>query len=278
MKLGLVVFPTEYSMGIVELATAAEERGFESLFLPEHSHIPTSRLSPYMGGIELPKEYLHIMDPFVSLAACAAATKSLLLATGICLIIQRDVIQLAKEVATLDQLSGGRVLLGIGAGWNEEEMRNHGIDPSKRWKIMAEKAKALKLIWTEEEAEFHGQFVNFDPIWCWPKPLQKGGPPILVGGNAKTVYNKVVEYGDGWMPNVGLSQKPLGPKVAQLQELARNKGREKIPVTAFGVIGTCEIVDNLAENGAERVVLWIPTGSRDEVLTLLDNYAILVNR
>jgi len=177
MKFGIQMFPIDYAIPVTELGRAAEDLGFESLFFPEHTHIPTSRRTPYPGGTELPLEYSHTLDPFVAMAAVAAVTKTLKVGTGICLVMQRDPIVLAKEVASVDHLSGGRVLFGIGGGWNEDEMENHGTKPSERWKILRERIFAMKEIWTKDEAEYHGKYVNFDPIWSWPKParnLSKG--------------------------------------------------------------------------------------------------------
>jgi probable F420-dependent oxidoreductase len=182
MKFGVMMFATDYAVRADELARAAEERGFESLWLPEHTHIPASRRSPWPGGPQLPKEYWHTLDPFVALSAAAAVTRTIKLATGICLLIERDTITTAKEVASLDLLSGGRFIFGIGAGWNAEEMENHGTDFKTRWRRMREQIAAMKRIWCDDEAEYHGDFVNFDPIWSWPKPVQKPHPPILLGG------------------------------------------------------------------------------------------------
>src|SRR5882757_11580314 len=182
MKLGVAIFPTDYTIRPDDFARACEERGFESIWFPEHTHIPTSRKTPYPAGGELPKEYLHTHDPFVALMAAAGATKKIKLATGICLVVERDPIITAKEVASLDVLSNGRVLFGIGGGWNAEEMENHGTVFKTRWKLLRERVLAMKEIWTKDEAEFHGEFVSFDPIWSFPKPVQKPHPPILMGG------------------------------------------------------------------------------------------------
>src|SRR5689334_2952188 len=197
---GAMMFPTDYAIQPVELARAVEERGLDSLFFPEHTHIPTSRRSPWPGGGELPMEYSHTHDQFVALTAAAAATKRIKLGTGICLVIERDPILLAKEVASLDVLSNGRVILGIGGGWNAEEMENHGTNFKQRWKILRERVLAMREIWRNEKAEFHGEFVNFDSIWSWPKPVQAGGPPILLGSEAKRCFERVVDYCDGWIP------------------------------------------------------------------------------
>src|SRR5215813_13126558 len=196
MDFGLTMFATDYAIRPDQLARAAEERGFESLWLPEHTHIPTSRKSPWPGGPDLPKDYWHTHDPFVALAVAAAVTKKLKVATGICLLVERDPITTAKEVASLDMLSGGRFIFGIGGGWNAEEMENHGTSYKLRWRTLRERVLAMKEIWTKDEAEFHGEFVNFDPIWSFPKPMQKPHPPILMGGDGPTTFDRVVEFCD----------------------------------------------------------------------------------
>src|SRR3954451_7252040 len=233
LEFGLAIFPTDYSIDPVALGRLAEERGFESLWFPEHTHIPVSRDTPYPAGGELPKQYWHTHDPFVALAAVAAATERLKLGTGICLVVERDPITTAKEVASLDRLSGGRFLFGVGAGWNREEMRNHGTDPRTRFTLMRESVEAMKAIWTQDEAEYHGRLVDFDPIWSWPKPVQRPHPPVLVGGNGEKVLDRVLAFGDEWMPNrIGDEGKFLA-RVAELQERARTTGRD-IPVTFSG--------------------------------------------
>src|SRR5881227_2821501 len=201
MLIGAAIFATDYAIRPDDLARELEQRGFESLWLPEHTHIPASRRSPYPAGGELPKEYSHTYDPFVALATVADATERIKLATGICLVIERDPITTAKEVASLDRLSEGRFLFGVGAGWNLEEMENHGTDPRRRFSLMRERIEAMKAIWTEDEASHHGELVDFDPIWSWPKPVQKPHPPVLVGGNGERVLERVVAFGDEWMPN-----------------------------------------------------------------------------
>jgi probable F420-dependent oxidoreductase len=275
MKFGVTMFPTDYSIGPAELARAVEERGLESLFLPEHTHIPTSRRTPRPGGGELPQAYSHTLDPFVALCAAAAATEGLLIGTGICLVIERDPITLAKEVASLDFISGGRFLFGIGGGWNQEEMENHGTNPAQRWKLLRERVLAMKAIWTQDEAEFHGRFVNFDPIWSWPKPVQKPHPPILVGGDGPHTLQRVVEYGDGWMPIPGRGPKPLPERIAELNRLEAEAGRGRIPVSVFGASPRPDVVQHYAELAVERCIFWLPSASREEVLPLLDDYAEL---
>jgi probable F420-dependent oxidoreductase len=275
MKLGVTMFATEYSIGPAELARAVEERGLESLFFPEHTHIPTSRRTPWPGGPELPQEYSHTLDPFVALSAAATATEHLLIGTGICLVIERDPITLAKEVASLDFISGARFLFGIGGGWNQEEMENHGTNPAQRWKLLRERVLAMKAIWTQDEAEFHGRFVNFDPIWSWPKPVQKPHPPILVGGDGPHALQRAVEYGDGWMPIPGRGHRPLSERIAELNRLAAEAGRGRIPVSVFGASPRPDVVQHYAELGVERCIFWLPSASREEVLPLLDDYTEL---
>ena len=203
MKYGVTVFPTDYSIDPASLGKAVEERGFDSLFFPEHTHIPASRRTPWPGGAPLPKEYSHTYDPFIALTAVAMATKKLLLGTGICLVMEHDPIVLAKVIASLDLISGGRVLFGVGGGWNEEEMEDHGTDPRRRFKVMRERIEAMKEIWTKDEAEYHGEFVNFEPLWSWPKPVQKPHPPVYVGGNGEHTLRRVIQYGDAWLPIPG---------------------------------------------------------------------------
>jgi probable F420-dependent oxidoreductase len=273
MKFGVTIFPTDYSIGPAEIAKAAEERGFESLFFPEHTHIPTSRQSPWPGGGELPREYSHSLDPFVALSVAATATEHLLIGTGVCLAIERDTITLAKEVASLDFISHGRFLFGIGGGWNLEEMENHGTNPPQRWKLMREQVLAMKAIWAQDEAEFHGRFVNFDPIWSWPKPLQKPHPPILMGGGGPHTLRRVVEYGDGWIPIPAVLQGSLSDWVVQLNRLAAEAGRGPIPVTVFGAPSRPEVIQHYAEVGVERCIFWLPPAPADRVLPFLDSFA-----
>jgi probable F420-dependent oxidoreductase len=273
MKFGVTIFPTDYSIGPAELAKAVEERGFESLFFPEHTHIPASRRSPWPGGGELPQEYSHSLDPFVALSAAATATEHLLVGTGVCLVIERDTITLAKEVASLDFISRGRLLFGIGAGWNLEEMENHGTNPPQRWKLMREQILAMKAIWTQDEAEFHGRFVNFDPIWSWPKPVQKPHPPIFVGGDGPHALKRVVEYSDGWIPIPVVLKRPLSDCIAELNRLAAEAGRGPIPVTVFGAASRPEVIQHYVELGVERCVFWLPPAPADKVLPFLDSYA-----
>ena len=268
------MFPTDYAIQPADLAIAAEERGFDSLFFPEHTHIPASRDTPFPGGGELPRQYWHSHDPFVALAVCAAVTKRIRLGTGICLLIERDPITTAKEAASLDMLSGGRLVLGIGAGWNREEMENHGANYKNRWAIVREKVLAMKEIWCSDEAEFHGEFVDFDPIWSWPKPVQTGGPPIWIGANSKWVFDRIADYADGWMPIMGLgsgSMERLADAAAK-----RDRSLEDIDIALFGANPSAEYLRGRIHQGVDEFVFNLPSAKRDEVLPLLDQYRQVV--
>jgi probable F420-dependent oxidoreductase len=275
VKFGIVMFPTDYAIDPVALGRAVEERGFESLFFPEHTHIPTSRRTPWPGGAELPREYSHTYDLFVALAAVAATTEKLLLGTGICLVVERDPITLAKEVASLDLLSGGRVIFGVGGGWNREEMENHGTDPRTRFALMRERILAMKEIWTKHEAEYHGRYVNFDPIWSWPKPVQKPHPPIYVGGDGPGTFQRVIEYGDGWLPIAARSQTPLAERMRRLNEMSEEAGRGRVPVTVYGTQPREEVIAHYADIGIERCTFWLPPVSEEEAIPHLDRIAEL---
>ncbi len=270
MKFGITMFPTDYAIGPGELAREVEAHGFESLFFPEHTHIPTSRKSPWPGGPELPREYSHTLDLFVALTAAAAATERLLVGSGICLVIERDPIVLANEVASLDLVSGGRALLGIGGGWNLEEMENHGTDPKRRWRRMRETIEAMKAIWADDEAEYHGELVDFDPIWQWPKPVQNPHPPVIIGGDGPNTLKRVVRYGDGWMPIDGRGDTDLGQRISELNELAASAGRAPIPVSLFGVAADPERIEAHAKAGVERIVFSLPPAPAAEILPKLE--------
>jgi len=255
MLVGAFYFPTDYGIAIDELARALEERGFDSLFVCEHTHIPVSRRSPYPGGGELPKRYLHTHDPFVALAFAAAATRTLKLGTGIALIPQRDPIITAKAVASLDQLSGGRFIFAIGGGWNVEEMENHGARYETRFQLLRERVLAMKALWTQEEAEFHGRFVNFDPVWLYPKPKQKPHPPILLGGETDYTVRRVVEFCDGWFPRPRAGWEPKSA-VARLREAAIAAARDPatLPITVFNAPADRAALAPYRDAGIARVL------------------------
>ena len=276
MHYGILMFPTDYAMRPDELAIAAEARGFESVFFPEHTHIPTSRRSPYPGGGELPKEYSHTHDLFVALTAAAAVTTKIKVGAGICLVIERDPILTAKEVASVDALSNGRLLFGIGGGWNAEEMENHGTDFKTRWKLLRERVLAMKEIWTHDEAEFHGELVKFDRIWSWPKPLQKPYPPILMGGDTPKARQRVVDLCNGWIP-LGFDVDGVIAGMQDLAERARAAGKkpEDFPVSIYGAPADAGAVRRYAEAGVQRVLFWVPPRPKDDVLPILDRYAQL---
>jgi probable F420-dependent oxidoreductase len=273
---GVSMFPTDYAIQPVELARAVEERGLESLFFPEHTHIPASRKTPYPGGGDLPKEYLHTHDPFVALGAAAAVTRRIKLATGICLVIERDPIVLAKEVASLDTISGGRAIFGIGRGWNREEMENHGTDYKRRWKVLREKILAMREIWTRENAEFHGEFVNFDPIWSYPKPVQKGGPPVWLGSRGKRSFEQVVEYCDGWMP-LFFNAQSLAQEVKTLRDAAQHAGRrfDTIDLALFGAPADEDQARRVLDLGFSHLIFRLPPAPEATVLPVLDSHAKL---
>ena len=278
MHYGLSYFPTAYSISPAALAKAAEERGFESLWVAEHSHIPVSRRSPWPGGGELPQKYYDVMDPFVALATAAAVTTKLKLGTGICLVIQRDTIQLAKEVATLDQLSQGRFLFGIGGGWNEEEMGDHGTVFRTRFRKLREQIAALKAIWTEDRAEYRGELISFGPMIASPKPFQQPHPPIIVGGGFPHAARRAIEYGDGWIPLGGRDLDVLDI-LPRFRQMAAEAGREpdSIEVTVYGLAPDAEKIKRLAAANVARVVLGIPSAGAGEVIPLLDEYAKLMS-
>jgi len=271
MKIGVNTFLTDEGISGPVLGRALEERGFESLFLAEHSHIPTSRRSPYPGGGELPRMYYRAFDPFVALAAIGAATERLILGTGVTLLIQRDIIHTAKEIATLDQLSGGRVVFGVGVGWNREEMENHGTDPRTRGALVDEQLSALRAIWTEDEAEFHGKFIDFDPIYSWPKPIQRPHPPIFLGGGP-TAAERAIRHGIGWIPLSVADPAAIADQLAGFRESG-------LPVTAITVgVPDLAVLDAYAEAGVERVTLQLDTTPEAESLRELDTLTKFAER
>ena len=276
MKVGAFYFPTDYGINIAELAKALEDRGFDSLFVPEHTHIPASRKSPFPGGGELPKRYSHTHDPFVALSFAAAATKKLKLGTGILLVPQHEPIVTAKAIASLDQLSGGRFIFGIGGGWNVEEMENHGAKYQTRFKQMREHVLAMKELWTKDEASYNGEFVKFDRVWSWPKPAQKPHPPVILGGETDHTLRRVIEYCDGWFP------RPRGgfdvvKGVAHLHQMAEKAGRDPATITTivFGSANDAKVLESYDKAGIQSALLAIPDESRDEILRYLDKIAPL---
>ncbi len=275
MHYGVFIFATDFAIRIDELARAAEQRGFESLFVPEHTHIPKSRRSPWPGGPSLPKEYWHTHDPFVALATAAAVTTTLKVGTGICLVIERDPITTAKEVASLDFLSNGRFLFGIGGGWNAEEMENHGTEFKSRFRLLRERVLAMKEIWTREEAEFHGEFVDFDPIWSYPKSAQKPHPPVLLGGESGYTLQRVVDFCEGWFPR-GRADVLSG--LGDLKARAAKAGRDMktISVSVFGAKPDPATLESYAAAGITRALFGLPSAARETVLPLLDKYAKLM--
>jgi probable F420-dependent oxidoreductase len=270
MKYGVYIFLTDDGIAVDELARLVEERGFESLFLAEHTHIPANGEARFLSeGEEFSERYWRTLDPFLALTAAAAATERLLLGTGICLVVQRDPITTAKEVATLDWLSNGRFLFGVGGGWNLEEMRNHGTDPARRFALMRERIEAMKQIWTQPEASFNGRYVAFEPIWSYPKPVQQPHPPILVGGIGPRVIDRVLAYGDEWLPE---PSDRLYERMAELQERARAVGREQgVPITIYGAVP--EDVDAYRRAGAHRCVFSLPAGDEAATKRRLDELA-----
>jgi probable F420-dependent oxidoreductase len=274
MNFGVVMFPTEYSIAPGDLARALEERHFESVWFPEHTHIPASRRSPFPGGGDLPKEYWHSYDPFLALTAAAMTTSRLRLGTGICLVVERDPIVTAKEVATLDRLSNGRAMFGIGGGWNAEEMENHGTRFASRWRVLRERVLAMKEIWTKEEAEFHGEFVNFDPIRAHPKPVQKPHPPVVMGGDGPRTFDRVIEFADGWMPISRPATDPVA-KIPELRRRAEKAGRDpkSISISIFFAKPDKAAIASLASAGVDRAIFGLPSAGKDKVLPLLDAYA-----
>jgi probable F420-dependent oxidoreductase len=270
MHFGGAMFFTDYSMSAPELARALEERGFESVWAPEHSHIPLSRKTPFPGGGDLPKPYYDAMEPFVVLAAAAQATRKIKLGTGVALIQQRDVIQTAKLVASIDQTSQGRFLFGVGGGWNQDEMEDHGTVYATRFKRVRESIEAMKEIWTKEEAEYHGEFVNFDPMIARPKPVQKPHPPIHVGGAFPHGARRAIRYGDGWIPGGDIRE--VLPK---FREMAREAGRN-IEITSFAIGEDFDRVKRLNELGVARVVPMFPPEKADKVLPIVDRWTKLM--
>ena len=277
MDYGVAIFPTPDAMHPAELGRALEDRGFESLWVAEHTHIPASRRSPWPGGAELPRMYYEPMDPFVALTAAATATTSLKVATGICLVVERDPIILAKEVASIDTVSGGRFLFGVGGGWNAEEMENHGTAFGIRWKLMRERIESMKEIWVNDPAEYHGDFVDFDPIWSKPKPVQTPHPPIHVGGTSPYGPRRAARYGNGWMPINGRGS--MIDELAVLAEECEKNGRDvaDIELSLYYAPADEAEVDRHAEAGVHRFVFGLPSAGAEVLLPLLDDMAGIID-
>jgi probable F420-dependent oxidoreductase len=281
MHVGVGLFFTDYSMTPAALGKALEERGFESVWAAEHSHIPLSRRSPWPGGAELPKQYYDVMDPFVTLTAAAAATKRLKVGTGVCLVNQRDPIQTAKLVASIDQVSQGRFLFGIGIGWNAEEMEDHGTVFTTRAKLVRERVEAMKAIWTETKPEYHGELVNFDPMMAWPKPVQKPHPPVIVGGAFPQAARRAVRYGEGWIPLAGRpGTGDVFETVPKFRAMLAEAGRDtaSCPVTLFGVGEDADALKRYRDLGIDRVTAGLPAAKEDVVLPILDRWATLIRQ
>jgi probable F420-dependent oxidoreductase len=279
MDFGAAMFFTDYAMNPTDLGRALEERGFESLWAPEHSHIPSARATPFPQGGELPQKYYHVMDPFVCLTAAAVATSRLRIGTGVCLVAQRDPIQTAKLVASIDQISRGRFLFGVGGGWNAEEMADHGTAFKTRFELMRERVMAMKTIWTEDEPEFHGHFVDFAKMKTWPKPAQKPHPPVIIGGAFPYAVRRALRYGDGWVPHASRPHyADVTDFMPQFREMAAKAGRslDEVPVTVFGGTPDPDRLQRWHDRGVARVVVSLPSAKSDEVLPILDRWAEII--
>ena len=281
LDFGAAMFFTDYSMTPAELGRALEERGFESVWAPEHSHIPLSRKTPFPGGGEMPKKYYDAMDPFVTLTAAAMATKKLKVGTGVCLVAQRDPIQTAKLVASIDQVSGGRFLFGIGNGWNQDEMEDHGTVFESRHKLARERVEAMKAIWTQTKPEYHGEFVNFGPMMAWPKPVQKPHPPVIVGGAFPYSARRAVRYGEGWIPHASRgTYAEIAEMIPQFREMASQAGRDpdSIRITVWGPKQEADLMRRYEDLGVSRVVFSVESEKADTVLPVIDGWAALMRK
>ena len=277
MEYGVIIFPIEDATPLSQLAVEAQVRGFDALFVPEHTHIPTSRRSPYIGGGDIPPEYLRIPDPFIALAGAAAVASKIKFGTAVCLVVEHDPIELAKQVATLDRLCDGRFIFGVGAGWNAEEMANHGTDFKTRWKLLRERVAAMKAIWTQDEAQYHGEFVNFDPIWCYPKPIQKPYPPVYLGGHKAASLRRVVDYCDGWMPVLHLIP-DFPATIADLRRRAEEARRDPatIKTIVMGAPRDRKGLDRLEATGVDCAVFHLRPAPEEVVLPQLDRIARII--
>jgi probable F420-dependent oxidoreductase len=281
LNFGASMFFTDYSMAPGELGKALEERGFESVWAPEHSHIPLSRKTPFPAGGDLPKKYYDAMDPFVTLTMAAAATKRLKVGTGVCLVAQRDPIQTAKLVASIDNVSGGRFLFGIGNGWNRDEMENHGTDFTQRHKLARERVEAMKAIWTQSKPEYHGEFVNFDPMMTWPKPVQKPHPPVIVGGAFPYSARRAIRYGDGWIPQASRgAYAEIADMIPEFRKMATEAGRDasKIEITVWFPKKDPDLMKRYQDLGVSRVVFNLESEKADTILPVIDSWATLMRQ
>jgi probable F420-dependent oxidoreductase len=279
MKFGASMFFTDYSMTPAALAVALEQRGFDILWAPEHSHIPLSRKTQFVLGGELPKRYCDVMDPFVTLTAAAVATKTLKIGTGVCLIAQRDPIQTAKLVASIDQISGGRFVFGVGNGWNQDEMENHGTAFTTRHKLARERIEAMKAIWTQSKPEYHGEFINFAPMMAWPKPVQKPHPPILVGGAFPYSARRAIRYGDGWMPQItNASPTPLTELIPRFRQMATDAGRNAagFDISIGGQAEDVELIKQYRDLAVTRVSVSLPSENAETILPVLDRWVAIM--
>jgi probable F420-dependent oxidoreductase len=268
MDTGIGFFPTHDALDPAAMAKLVEERGHAALYFAEHTHIPAGRQTPWPGGADLPRKYSHMHDLFVSLTAAALATRRLRVGSGICLVVERDPIITAKEVASVDVLSGGRLDFGVGAGWNREEMANHGTDPRTRMRLMRERVEAMQAIWTQDEASYEGEFVSFDRIWSWPKPLQRPWPPVLVGGGGPTVLDRVLAFGDVWFAQH--RERPL-ERIDELRARAAEAGRD-IAVDVIGVPYKAEVLERYEAAGVRRVSMWAPSAGRSVIEPALEAF------
>jgi probable F420-dependent oxidoreductase len=281
LNFGASMFFTDYSMAPGELGIALEQRGFESVWAPEHSHIPLTRKTPFPAGGDLPKKYYDAMDPFVTLTAAAVATKKLKVGTGVCLVAQRDPIQTAKLVASIDQVSGGRFLFGIGNGWNRDELEDHGVEFAQRHKVARERVEAMKAIWTQSKAEYHGEFVNFDPMMTWPKPVQKPHPPVIVGGAFPYSARRAIRYGDGWIPQASRgSYSEIADMIPEFRKMATEAGRDpkSIDITVWFPKQDKDLMKRYQDLGVSRVVFNVESEKSDTILPVIDSWAALMQQ
>lgn len=280
LQFGLTVFSTDRSIRPDEVAEAAEAAGFELLYFPDHTHVPVKRQSPWPGGGEMPAEYARIFDPMIAMAAALGATDRLRVGPGVCLVAQRDPIVLAKQMASLDFLHEGRVLFGVGAGWSAEEAANHGLEPSQRWAVMGEHVRAIRKIWTEEIASFEGDHLSIAEMRSWPKPRQRPGPPVLIGGDGPGVFDRILEYGDGWYASPRPGQPPLRERIAGLRRRAAERGRPRpvVHVQVFGAAPAPTVIDRYRKAAVDAIILGVPSAERTTALRHIEDHARLVRR